>query len=193
MCHSLPCFFMRFSTCYKLVRLSGFFWGQIFLPYNKKWCGWFGRSGTKLTTRRHVWVLGDGIWGRGFIRHRSVRQSRVQNIGFWLLHYTPPTIEFAQPWMWQLAKHIRLKSNKGFRLQASLPTKGQRTRSNSSTVKRVRDGASRLLYEESIGSVLGFFYKKKSNILKKPKSKKISSKDSKKKSVVRSKKKDIWR
>lgn len=139
---------MRFSACYKLVQLSGFFWNQYFITYNSRWCGWNARVGPKKMLRFYTASLMEGGW-RGGLHTRSRRVFlRQKAIGLWLLHYTTPFLSVVASQAWQLLRHVRLFSNKGYRLQFGLPTNGQRTHTNASMIRKTKDRASRLVLAE---------------------------------------------
>lgn len=190
---------MRFSTCLKLVQLSGIFWNQRLLPYSSKWCGWGYTIGPKKMLRLTYKRFSDGVFASSFVKHKPLRRFIYQDIGFFLLQYSTPFLSIVKPWAWNLTLNIKTKSYVGFRLKRGLPSKGQRTRSNHSTVKKLRDAASRELFNESLGSICGFAAARKSSfILKKKRTKtnkiKQTSSGGKKKPVIRSvKKPNVWR
>lgn len=187
---------MRFSTCLKVVQLSGFFWNQRLLPYNTKWCGWGYSVGPQNMLRLLYKQYSDGSFSVGFVRHRPMLKLNIQSIGFFLLQYTTPFLSIVKPWSWNLLLNIRAKSSVAVRLKRGLPSHGQRTRSNHKTVKRVKDFASVELFEEGFASICGFAAsRKRSLIVKKPKhSKSGKSTGGKKKPPVRSAKKpNVWR
>lgn len=187
---------MRFSTCLKVVQLSGFFWNQKMLPYNIKWCGWGYSTGPQNELRRLYKQYSDGSFSVGFVRHRPLLKLNLQCVGFFLLQYTTPFLSIVKPWSWNLLLNVKVRSNVAFRLKKGLPSHGQRTRSNHKTVKRVKDLAAVDLYEEGLASICGFgSSRKKSTIIKKPKQSKTGkSAGGKKKPPVRSAKKpNVWR
>lgn len=190
---------MRFSTCLKIVQLSGIFWNQRLIQYNSKWCGWGYTLGPKKMLRLTFKRFSDGVFSPSFVRHRSLRRLTFQDIGFYLLQYSTPFLSIVKPWSWALLLNIKARSHVGFRLKRGLPSKGQRTRSNHATVKRLKDAASYELFNEGLSSICGFAAARKSLfLLKKQKTKQGKTRQAsgggKKKPAVRSAKKpNVWR
>jgi ribosomal protein S8 len=135
---------MRFSACYKLVGLRGFFWPLQFFSYRRRWAGYRSGLGGGRWLRRLSLVLGDGAWGRGYTRRpaRVYPQRRIRAQGFALLRVLTPHLSPVWPWAWAVLRQLRVRGYRGHRYRLGLPSRGQRTRSNAVTVGRVADPAA---------------------------------------------------
>ena len=52
---------MRFSLCYRVVRLKGFFWGRRLFFYRRRFAGYLAPVGAGRQPRQWLWALGDGF------------------------------------------------------------------------------------------------------------------------------------
>lgn len=192
---------MRFSNCYKAVQLSGFFWNQRLLRYGCRWCGWGSALGSKSTLRHYLLKLSDGMFGfRGFSRRYKLRFNKTKNFSLFLLNYTTPFLPVTSPWTWYMLLNLQIKNYVSYRYKLSLPTRGQRSRTNRQTVKNTKDLVTQKLLNDFNQPIFGYrkrkvvFIKKSTKGAKSRSSKttpKVGAKGSKK--TIRTKKKDIWR
>ena len=190
---------MRFSSCLKLVQLSGLFWNQRFIPYGNRWCGFAYSPGLSRMLRFFYLSLNDGVVSSGYNRHRKNVLASVHGTGLFLLQHTTPHINIALPWAWHLLLKLQVRSYAGWRLKLGLPSHGQRTRSNHSNARRNKDLATQEVNKEYMFNISGFAAARKSAfLLKKAKTKQTQKKKvtgtSKKAPAVRtSKKPSVWR
>lgn len=191
---------MRFSACYKIVKLSGFFWNQRLLRYGARWCGRGGSIGFNNTLRRYYLNLSDGLFGsKGTIKRRNTRQLKFKNLAINLLEYTTPFLTTILPWVWYMLLNLQLNNYKSYRYRLSLPSRGQRSRSNKQTTKKTKSIAVMSLLNDFGLSTFGYNSRKQVFIKKQTKTKQNNNKAKPQiapkggKKTIRTKKKDIWR
>lgn len=160
--------------------------------------------GARASLRRYALSLMDGVWPVGFSRRFRFKKGRGVNLGLKLLQYTTPHLPIVEPWAWRLLLNVNVRSYRSSRYKMSLPSSGQRTRSNHQTAKKLRDPAVTHL-AGALGVYLNGFLKARSGISvtknrpgkkSKPGALKLKGKApaGKAKGVIRSKKKlDVWR
>lgn len=179
---------MRFSSCYKLVQLTGFFVNSKFLQYGQRWSAHNVGTGSKLFLRKFALVMGDGRWVRGYSKRRPFFVNRILNLGLLLLQFTTPFMSISSPWSWRLLLNLKLRSYKSSRWKKNLPSNGQRTRSNAMSITRCKDLAVKRLQIEGWGNILGLLVKKKIHSTRRVKVQKSPSKVTKKKPFVQKRK-----
>lgn len=195
---------MRFSFCFKLIKKRGFFLGPQIILYNRKWAGYTTLTGLGSWAKKLIFYSADGFLSWGYYKRKlkerrdfyKIRRSKA--FGLLALYFLPPHIGLAWPWAWTLLKYLKNRSWRGRRYRLGLPARGQRTRSNNSTVKRHKDPASLYLKQRGWVRVIWQGAKKPSS-LKKKQAKGVSKRALKaerhKKGVVRTKdlkKKTVW-
>lgn len=136
---------MRFSTCLRLVRSTGFFWGTSFHLYRTPFAGHRGATGYRTYWRRFVWRYGDGAFGRGTVRRLVYARTRFATLALNLLFFAPPHIPVPYLWALYLLRGLRLRTYRSVRYRLGLPSRGQRTRCNASTVSKHTDPAVQVL------------------------------------------------
>jgi len=187
-------------VCLRLTLLKGFFWGDRFYTYGRRWnprsgrCGW-GRFQRRLGVR-----LLDGARTRG---SRTLRldgspydYGRMQNIGLVALRYNVAHIPKTRPWGWTASRYLVTRSYRGARYKLGLPARGQRTHTNASTTGRVRDAAAIFIRRNRVAPRVWEARKANKFIPRNLHKKRGAKGKSKAKtgSVVRSKKKiDVWK
>lgn len=190
---------MRFSACYKTVQLSGFFWNQRFLRYGSRWCGWGGTAGVGAVMRFYFLTLNDGMCAnRGWTKRYTLKKAKTKNLAFFLLDYTTPFLSILTPWSWYMLLNLKNLNYVGYRYRLSLPTRGQRSRTNKQTVKKTKDLVTQKLLNEFNQPIFGYRKRKQVFIKKTTKqhkqnkpTPKTGAKGAKK--TIRTKKKDVWR
>ena len=134
---------MRFSICYRIVRLKGFFWGKRLFFYRRRFAGHLTPASTGRWPRYWLWSLGDGFWGlHGFYRASRRRRyflARLRNAGFATLRLLSPQIEPFWPLAWNALRYLKIRHLRGRRYRLGLPAHGQRTHSNASTTRRIKN------------------------------------------------------
>lgn len=60
-------------------------------------------------------------------------------MGHTLLFYNSPHIYIVYPWAWFILRQLKLRTYRGIRFRLGLPSRGQRTRTNSETAGRHSD------------------------------------------------------
>jgi hypothetical protein len=191
---------MRFSFCQQLIHERGLFVRQVFIPYEQS-LGQFWRVGygsgrqdcTQVTSlfeahaahpRAHPPLLRYGL-------------RRTQSVGFTLLEYHTPHIALLSVYAWHIVQKIRLKTWAGRRYRQSLPTRGQRTRSNARSVRRGHAALVAQVFELSRYRILTRARRVAPVVLKKgakragPKGK--AKQPTKKGGPAKKKKLDVWR
>ena len=92
---------MRFSICYRVVRLKGFFWGRRLFFYRRRFAGYLAPIGAGKWPRAWFCKLADGFLGfygyRARLRLRGYAQARLRNAGYVLLRYLSPQFEAYWP------------------------------------------------------------------------------------------------
>ncbi len=192
---------MRFSLCYRVVRLKGFFWGRRLFFYKRRFAGYLAPVGSGLTLRRLLWSLGDGFWGvRGYGRSFKLRRyhlARVRNAGYGIMRLTSPQIEPFWPQVWNALRYLLIRHHRGRRYRLGLPAHGQRTHSNAATTRHIRNATTEYLKANFWFKKLWEPRKRKLNAVRsriKTQSKRSAKADKHKRGVLRSKKKlDVWK
>lgn len=195
---------MRFSFCFKVVKKRGFFLGPQLVIYRRRWAGYLTLGGLGPWARRLVFETSDGILSNSFYKRKLKEKTyffkikRAKAMGLLALYFYPPHISPAWPWAWTILKYLKNRSWRGRRYRLGLPARGQRTRSNCSTVKRHKDIASLYIKQRKWATTL-WQGSKKQNLTKKNQTKGTSKRSIKaerhKKGVIRTKdlkKKTVW-
>ena len=130
---------MRFSTCLRLVRSTGFFWGTSFNFYRAPFAGYRGAVGYRAHWRRFVWRYSDGCLARGHVRRLVYPHSRLSTLALALLFFAPPHIPVPYLSALYVLRDLRLRTYRSVRYRLGLPSNGQRTRCNASTVSKHTD------------------------------------------------------
>jgi hypothetical protein len=146
---------MSFLVCLRLTALKGFFWGDRFYAYGKRWLPRSGRVGWGAFQRLNGVRLLDGARPPRAPNGRlptttRYPSGRMQNIGLASLGYTVAHLPNTRPWAWHVSRHLVARSYKGSRYKLGLPSRGQRTHSNANTTGRVRDAAAAFVRRSQI-------------------------------------------
>ena len=185
-------------VCLRLTHLKGFFWGDKFYTYGRRWSPRSGRPGWGPFQRVMGVRLLDGARSQGSRTYRldgsPYFYGRMQNIGLASLRYNAAHIPKTRPWAWTVARYLLTRSYRGSRYKLGLPARGQRTHTNANTTGRVRDAAATFIRRQRIAPRV-WEARKASRFVPRKLHKKKGVKGSKAKgSTVRSKKKvDVWK
>lgn len=89
-------------VCLRLTHLKGFFWGDKFYNYGRRWSPRSGRQGWGPFQRAMGLRLLDGAKSRGSKTYRlddaPYSYGRMQNIGLTTLRYNVAHIPKTRPW-----------------------------------------------------------------------------------------------
>lgn len=183
----------------RLLRTYGLFWGYRFLTLKASWSGYnlplmYGKF-----LRRLVWLNLDGSFGGGYLSNRRVffNRRRARNTSRSILNFFLWGTSTARAWSWCILRSLKIRSYRGFRYRLGLPSRGQKTRSNCKTTRKVKDVAASILRADYVS--FNLWERSKYAQIKLVKYRKTISKRAAKaarhkKGVIRStKKKDVWK
>jgi len=136
---------MRLSTCLRLSRSTGFFYGTTLCPYGASFAGYRGATGYRSYWRQFVWRYGDGSFLRARLRRQGTPRVRVGVLASNFFFFAPPHIPVPYLYALYLLRDLRLRTYRGLRHRLGLPGRGQRTHSNGATAGRHSDLASQVL------------------------------------------------
>jgi hypothetical protein len=186
-------------VCLRLTHLKGFFWGDRFYTYGRRWSPRSGRCGWGPYQRTLGLRLLNGARPKGAKTYRiegaPYDYGRMYNIGLVSLRLNVAHVPKTRPWGWVVSRYLLTRSYRGSRYKLGLPARGQRTHSNASTTGRVRDAAALFVRRSRI--VPRVWEARKANrFVPRSLHKRKGPKGAKAKAgpVVRSKKKvDVWK
>lgn len=191
------CVNMNYIIYLRLTFLKGFFWGDKFISYGRRWGGKGRRAGWGLFQRKLALRLTDGCFSSPKLNKKKYTYAMAQNMGLGLLAYNLAMLPKTRPWAWAAIQQLKIRSYRGSRYKLGLPANGQRTHTNANTTGRVSDEASKFIRQKRV--VLKIWEARKTTRYV-PKSIKRKTAGSKTKNltkggkVVRSKKKvDVWK
>lgn len=183
--------FMTYLICLRLTYLKGFFWGDKFISYGRRWGCKNGRTGWGKFQQRYAKNLTDGKYSSPRVLKGPFPYGLMQNFGLSLLTYNLAILPKTRPWAWALVRQIQVRSYKSSRYKLGLPSNGQRTHTNANTTGRVSDEGARFIRRKCVIPKIWESRKPAKFISKssRPKSLKGSKATSKSGKTVRSKKK----
>jgi hypothetical protein len=127
---------MKFSTCYALIEKRGFFLYQNLFAYDEPvghyltpWTG-NGVVNRRLFTRWFESHIARPEVSLTFTRHGL---ARSRYFGYFLVARILPHTPVLAHYTWHIIRLFKVMSNRGRRHSQGLPTRGQRTHSNSAT------------------------------------------------------------
>ncbi len=136
---------MTYLMCLRLTYLKGFFWGDRFISYGRRWGCKNTRSGWGRFQQTYARALADGKYSSARTSRRPYAYGLAQNLGLALLRYNLALVPKLRPWAWALVRQLRIRSYKSSRYKLGLPANGQRTHSNANTTGRVADEGARFI------------------------------------------------
>ena len=197
--HKGGCSQMTYLICLRLTYLKGFFWGDRFILYGRKWGVKNTRTGWGKFQQSYAKRLTDGKYSCPRIAGQAFPYGLMQNMGLSLLSYNLALLPKTRPWAWAIVHHLQVRSYRGSRYKLGLPANGQRTHTNANTTGRVTDQGARFIRTKGIVQRIWESRKPAKFISKGARSKgpmkgakaKTTSKSGK---TIRSKKKvDVWK
>ncbi len=86
-----------------------------------------------------MWRYADGCLARGYVRRLTYPRGRLARLALDLLFFAPPHVPVPYLSALYLLRNLRLRTYRSVRYRLGLPSRGQRTRSNASTVSKHTD------------------------------------------------------
>lgn len=189
---------MTYLICLRLTYLKGFFWGDRFITYGRKWGCKNNRQGWGRFQQTYAKALTDGKYSFPRTPRGAFPYGLMQNFGLTLLAYNLAILPKTRPWVWCIIRQIQVRSYKSSRYKLGLPSNGQRTHTNANTTGRVSDEGARFIRKKGLLPRIWELRKPAKFISKHTRSRggkgakvKTTSKSGK---TIRSKKKvDVWK
>lgn len=141
---------MSYIIYLRLTYLKGFFWGDKFLPYGRRWGGKNTRVGWGAFQQRLARRLADGRVSAARTLRRPYPFGVMQNMGLALLGFNLAPLPKTRPWAWALVHHLQVRSYKSSRYKLGLPANGQRTHTNATTTGRVIDEGAKFIRKRDL-------------------------------------------
>jgi len=141
---------MTYLVCLRLTYLKGFFWGDRFVAYGRRWGCKNTKAGWGVFQQRYARRLTDGKYSVARPPRKKYPYGIMQNMGLALLHYNLATLPKQRPWGWALVHQLQVRSYKSARYKLGLPANGQRTHTNANTTGRVIDEGARFIRKKGI-------------------------------------------
>jgi len=141
---------MTYLICLRLTYLKGFFWGDKFIHYGRRWGCKGGRHGWGKFQQTYGRKLTDGKYSFSRTQKYPFPFGLMQNFGLSLLAYNLAILPKSRPWSWCVIRHLQVRSYKSSRYKLGLPANGQRTHTNANTTGRVSDEAARFIRKKRL-------------------------------------------
>lgn len=192
-----PWLFMTYVMCLRLTYLKGFFWGDRFMAYGRKWGCKSSKTGWGKFQQRYAKALTDGKYSCPRTSKKKYPYGIMQNFGLTILSYNLATLKKMRPSAWAVVRQIQVRTYKSSRYKLGLPANGQRTHTNANTTGRLADESAKFIRRNGVipkiwESRKPAKYVSRSLRSKSPKSTKAKA-TTKSGKTIRSKKKDVWR
>lgn len=189
---------MSYLICLRLTYLKGFFWGDKFIAYGRRWGCKNNRQGWGKFQQNYARCLTDGKYSFSRVSRYNFPHGLMQNFGLSLLAYNLAMLPKSRPWAWCVARQIQVRSYKSSRYKLGLPANGQRTHTNANTTGRLTDESAKFIRKKRL--VIRIWESRKPAKFVSKHSKTRASKGAKAKltsksgKTIRSKKKvDVWK
>lgn len=141
---------MPYIICLRLTYLKGFFWGDRFITYGRRWGCKNGKPGWGKFQRSYGKALTDGKYSSPRTQRLPYAYGIMQNFGLSLLAYNLATLPKTRPWAWCIVRQIQVRSYKSSRYKLGLPSNGQRTHTNANTTGRVSDEGAKFIRKKRV-------------------------------------------
>lgn len=141
---------MTYLICLRLTYLKGFFWGDKFISYGRKWGCKNTRQGWGKFQQSYARRLTDGKYSFPRTLRYKFSYGLMQNFGLTLLGYNLAILPKTRPWVWCVIREIQVRSYKSSRYKLGLPANGQRTHSNANTTGRVADESAKFIRKKRL-------------------------------------------
>lgn len=201
---------MKFSTCYALIEKRGFFLYQNLFSYDEPVSAYLGQwSGSGGSSRKFFthWFETHTTQLDASLTFFDYGVARSARFGYFLVSRVVPHASIAVHYTWHVVRLFKVLSFRGKRHLQGLPTRGQRTHSNSAVsagrvrlqtvLRAIKVGAAYGLATAAQGAkALARFRKERSAVKQKSAPKKALGGKSKKPLPAKSsakKKVDVWR
>ncbi len=146
----MVCLHMTYLICLRLTYLKGFFWGDKFMSYGRRWGCKNTRAGWGRFQQGYARALTDGKYSAPRSSRRPFPYGLMQNFGLCLLAYNLAVLPKTRPWAWAIVRQIQARSYRSSRYKIGLPANGQRTHTNATTTGRVADEGARFVRKKGI-------------------------------------------
>ena len=141
---------MTYLICLRLTYLKGFFWGDRFITYGRKWGCKNTRTGWGPFQHTYAKRLTDGKYSRPRTFRKPFNYGLAQNMGLGLLGYNLALLPKSRPWAWAIVHQLQVRSYKSSRYKLGLPANGQRTHTNANTTGRVIDEGAKFIRKRGV-------------------------------------------